>query len=103
MINLTPVINAVIVLLAALVTAFAVPWIRAQTTAAQRRELAVWIRIAVAAAEQLYEGSGRGVEKKQYVLDFLARKGFAVDIDIVTTLLEAAVQQLNSAVGLTIE
>lgn len=99
MIDLTPIINAAIVLLAALITAFVVPWIRTQTTAAQRQELAAWARIAVSAAEQLY-GPGRGAEKKQYVLDFLTRKGFTVDADIVITLLEAAVQQLNSAAGL---
>jgi DUF1365 family protein len=55
-----------------------------------------WVKTAVKAAEQLYKGSGRGEEKKQYVLDFLAAKGLTMDMDIVEALLEAAVFGLNA-------
>ena len=71
MIDITPIINAVIALLAAGVSVFLIPWIKSKTTDAQRKELLEWVKIGVAAAEQLYEGQGRGEEKKQYVLDFL--------------------------------
>ena len=46
---------------------------------AQRKELLEWVKIGVAAAEQLYKGQGRGEEKKKYVLEFLASMGFTVD------------------------
>ena len=47
------------------------------------------------AAEQLYEGQGRGEEKKKYVLEFLASMGFTVDEEAVNAAIEAAVNQLN--------
>ena len=86
MIDITPVINAVIALLAAGVSVFLIPWIKSKTTDAQRK---------VAAAEQLYKGQGRGEEKKKYVLEFLASMGFTVDEEAINAAIEAAVNQLN--------
>ena len=65
-------------------------------------EFPAWVKIGVAAAEQLYKGAGRGEEKKQYVIDFLKQKGFKVDEESVINAIEAAVKQLNTE-GLTIE
>lgn len=56
MIDITPIVNAVIALLAAGVSVFLIPWIKSKTTDAQRKELLEWVKIAVAAAEQLYNG-----------------------------------------------
>lgn len=94
MIDITPIVNAVIALLAAGVSVFLIPWIKSKTTDEQRKELLEWVKIGVAAAEQLYEGQGRGEEKK-YVLEFLASMGFTVDEEAVNAAIEAAVNQLN--------
>ena len=102
MIDITPIVNAVIALLAAGVSVFLIPWIKSKTTDEQRKELLEWVKIGVAAAEQLYEGQGRGEEKKQYVLDFLKQKGYKVDEESVVNAIEAIVKQLNTE-GLTIE
>lgn len=101
-IDITPIVNAVIALAAAAVSVFLIPWIKSKTTDAQRKELVEWVKIGVAAAEQLYKGQGRGEEKKQYVLDFLKSKGFTVDEESVVNAIEAIVKQLNTE-GLTIE
>lgn len=102
MIDITPIVNAVIALLAAGVSVFLIPWLKSQTTEAQRKEMTAWVKIGVAAAEQLYKGAGRGEEKKKYVLEFLASMGFTVDEEAVNAAIEAAVKQLNTE-GLTIE
>ena len=52
--DITPVVNAVIALIAAAVTAFVIPWVKSKTTAAQREEINSWVKIAVTAAEQIY-------------------------------------------------
>lgn len=96
MIDVTTIINALIALIAAVVTVFVVPWIKSKTTSQQREELVAWVKIAVSAAEQIYKGDKRGNEKKQYVLDFLAQNGFIVDEDYINAAIEAAVKQLNS-------
>ena len=98
MIDLTPVFNAIIALATALATAFLIPWIRSRMTSEQREELLAWVDIAVAAAEQLFIGSGRGDEKKEYVLRFLATHGYQAHLDSIDTMIEAAVKHLKEKV-----
>ncbi len=85
-IDLTPVFEAVIALIAALVTYKLIPWIRSKTTAQQQANLEAAARMLVFAAEQIY-GVGKGGEKFRYVQDELARRGFDVDVNAI----EAAV------------
>lgn len=94
-IDITPIIQAVITLLAAIVSAFLIPWIKQKASAAQLEQLETWTRIAVAAAEQLYT-SLDGEKKKAYVLDFLAGKGYRVSSDDVENAIEAAVLELHN-------
>lgn len=98
MVDITPIVNAVIALIAAIISAFLIPWIKANTTEQQRQTILELIKIAVAAAEQIYEGEGRGEEKKQYVLNFLTSKGIAVDDEAINAAIESYVQQINSGV-----
>mgnify|MGYP005767725417 CR=1 FL=1 len=95
-IDLTPIINAVIMLITVIITAFLIPWIKSKTTESQQCSMISWARIAVAAAEQIFTGDGRGEEKKQYVQNFLEEHGFKIDEASVSNLIEAAVQELKS-------
>ena len=44
--------------------------------------------------DRLYTGSGRGAEKKAYVVEFLNSKGFKIDAETLDKLIEAAVFNL---------
>ena len=101
-IDITPIVNAALALIGAGVSVFLIPWLKKQTTEAQRKELTARVKIGVAAAEQLYVGQGRGEEKKQYVLEFLKSKGFDLNEESVNNAIEAAVKQLNTE-GLLID
>ena len=48
----TPIIEAAIALLAAIITYFVVPFIKSKTTEAQQQKLEYWIKAAVRYAEQ---------------------------------------------------
>lgn len=93
--DITFVIEALIALVSAIITAFVVPYIKSRTTAAQQEQLQGWVKIAVAAAEQIYTGSGRGSEKKAYVVEWLTERGLTVDTDKVDALIESAVYELS--------
>lgn len=95
MTDLTPIVNAVIALIAAIITTFLIPWIKSKIDAAKLAQIVEWVGIAVRAAEQIYNESGMGEKKKQYVLDFLASKGFTLDPDSINAMIEAAVKDLN--------
>ena len=91
MVDLTPIVESIITLAVALVTAFLIPYIKTKISEEKYAEIQTWVTVAVEAAEMIYVGTGRGAEKKQYVLEFLAKKGYSLDIDSLEALIEAAV------------
>ena len=95
-VDITAIIEAVFALAAVVVTTVLIPYIKSRTTAQQQAELAGWVKIAVEAAEQIYTGSGRGAEKKAYVLEWLTGHGITVDADKLDALIEAAVYALKA-------
>ncbi len=94
--DITPIVQAVFALVAAIITAIVIPWIKSKTTKEQQEEIKQWVKIAVAAAEQIFVGQGRGEEKKQWVLEFLSKYNLKVDLDAIDALIEAAVWELNN-------
>ena len=94
MIDITPILEAVATLAVALITTFVVPYIKSKTTLEQQTQINAWVRIAVTAAEQVYEGPGQGDKKKAYVLTWLAGHGISVDEDKLDAMIEAAVYEL---------
>lgn len=95
MYDITPIIEAVVTLIAVVITAVIIPYIKSKTTAQEQSEIKEWVTIAVSAAEQIYKGSGRGEEKKKYVLEWLNEHNITVDMEKIDALIEAAVYQLN--------
>lgn len=88
MIDLTTLFNALIALMAAVITAFVIPWIKATTTVQQRKLLESIVKTLVFAAEQLY-GAGKGEEKLQYVVQWLTEHGYTVDTDMIEATVKA--------------
>ena len=97
-INLTPIFQAVIVLIATLITYKLVPWIKSKTTAQQQANLLAIVKTLVFAAEQIY-GANSGAEKMQYVKERLLEKGYDVDIPTI----EGAVAQYINFVPVHLE
>lgn len=98
MIDITAIIEAVLAVVAISITTVVIPYVKAKTTVQEQQEVNQWVKIAVAAAEQIYIGNGRGVEKKKYVLDWLEKRNITVDMNHIDTLIEAAVYELNKGV-----
>lgn len=94
--NITPIIESIFTLIAAIIAVAAVPYIRSKTTATQQAEIAAWVKIAVTAAEQIYNEAGKGKAKKAYVEEWLAAHGVTVDADKIDAMIEAAVFELKN-------
>ena len=92
--DITTIIEALAALIAAVISSFVIPWIKSKTSVAQFETIKLWAEAAVEAAEQIYTGSGRGAEKKAYVVEFLNSKGFKIDAETLDKLIEAAVFNL---------
>jgi antirestriction protein ArdC len=94
-IDLTPIMNAAAALIAAVLGAFVIPYVNAKTTTQQQKTIQTWVQVAVTAAEQIYQASGSGAEKKAYVLQWLQARGVTVDEAQLNALVEAAVYHLT--------
>lgn len=78
MIDLTTIINAVIALLAAIITYKVIPWIKAKTTNEQQAMLRAAVKTLVYAAEQIY-GAGKGEDKLDFVVRQLEKQGYTAN------------------------
>ncbi len=88
-------IVAVLTLVISLITAFLIPYLKTKVSGEQLETIKFWVNIAVEAAEMIYVGTGRGQEKKEYVVQFLNSKGFTLNVAEIENLIEAAVMELK--------
>ena len=102
MVDLTKIIEIVIALISALLTAFVIPWIKSKTdinngavSENQAAMIRLAIKTAVTAAEQIYN-SDEGKQKKEYVVDLLRQQGINVDMPSIDAAIEAAVLELHN-------
>lgn len=93
-IDYTDLIQAIITLVAVLITSFLVPYLKEKLSKEKYEKLKNWVSVAVSAAEQLY-GSKTGQQKKEYVIGFLNSKGISFDVDEVENLIESEVYKLT--------
>lgn len=77
-IDLTPIINAAIALIAAIIAKKLIPWIDARTTNEQKVMMRAAVKTLVFAAEQIY-GAGGGSEKMDFVVNQLNKQGYTAD------------------------
>lgn len=97
-IDLTQIVIYIIGLVFSLVSVFLIPYIKTKLSAEQFKKLQSYAKIAVEAAEMIYKGPGRGEEKKLYVQNYLAEKGYNIDLTEVENAIEAAVLEMNKAI-----
>lgn len=88
-------LKALIMVLGVIVTYKVIPWLKAKTTAEQRKEAEYWIKIAVQVAEQIYRDKGQGLLKKEYVLEWLNKNGINITLGQADMLIDLIVQQFN--------
>lgn len=103
MIDLTPIMEALISLAATAITVVVIPLIVNKYGSAKLEKAKSWAEIGVKAAEQIYNGPGMGKQKKQYVLEFLRQHGYTVDFGELEAYIESAVNDMKSSQAIMIE
>lgn len=88
-------LKLLIMVLGAVVTYKLIPWIKAKTTAEQRKEAEYWIKVAVQIAEQIYKVKGQGMLKKDYVLEWLNKNCIKITAGQADILIDLVVKEFN--------
>lgn len=93
------ILKIVISICAALITVYAVPYLKTLKDDKRYAQLLEMIGVAVRAAEQTIKGAGKGVEKKKEVENiiyaWLMEKGIEITPEQINQLIECAVYQLK--------
>ena len=97
-IDLTQIILAVITLIGGIIARYLIPWIKGKLNDQQSETLNGMIRVAVFAAEQIFN-STEGKAKKEYVRKLLADNGWDIDSALVDAAIEAMVKELRIEMG----
>lgn len=92
-IDLTSLLQALIGLLSAFITAKLIPWLKAKTTAQNAEITTALIKTLVFAAEQIFK-TDQGSEKLEYVKQELESRGIVID----DAAIEAAVCELKISI-----
>lgn len=96
MINLTPLLEAIIALLAAVITMYLIPWLREKFSAEQLGKARMWVEVGVYAAEKAY-GAGNGDGKLKYVEELLKSKGIRLDTAALMAMVDAEIKKMEQA------
>ena len=94
--DITQIAVGLISLLATVLTMMVIPWLQAKVGTAKWERMILIIKVAVKAAEQLYQGSGKGEEKKAFVIAWLAERNIRFDEEAIAAAIEAAVFELKN-------
>lgn len=104
LVNITPIILAVIALCTVLLTSFIIPKLKAKHPQEEidkaLDQLEVYKNVAMLACrmvEQLYPGMAQTKfnEARNFMIDYLTKAGIEIDEDQVTAAIESAVLEIN--------
>ena len=93
--DITGILKIIIELVAAVIGVFLIPYIKTKCSQEQINYAVGWIKIAVAAAEQIFS-SEAGKTKKHYVEKFIEGKGIKMDKADLNNAIESAVLELHN-------
>ncbi len=96
MIDLTPLVEALVKLAATAVTVFLIPWLIARYGNEKLEKARKWVEIAVYAAEKIY-GAGHGDQKLAYAEQVLAEHKIKLDLQTIKTMVDAEIKKMEQA------
>lgn len=94
--DITEIVTVLIRLCIVTATAVLIPLVKSRVGRDKLDASLKWVKIAVAAAEQLYDAAD-GQKKKAYVMRCLEERGIVLCEEDVDTAIEAAVLELHNA------
>lgn len=97
--KLFEIVLMLIPILVAIITSFVIPFIKEKIGSEKLAKYEYWASLAVKAAEMMWAESGKGADKKQYVVDFLNnmfnKNKVVITEQQIEILVEAAVKQMK--------
>lgn len=96
MLDITPLVEALLALATTAITLFFIPWLRERYGNETLEKAKNWVQIAVYAAEKIY-GAGNGDQKLEYVEHLLAQHKIKFDTVTLKAMVDAEIKKMEQA------
>lgn len=96
MLDLTPLVEALLALATTAITIFFIPWLRERYGNETLEKARNWVQIAVYAAEKVY-GAGNGEQKLAYAEQMLAKHKIKLDTDTLMAMVDAEIKKMEQS------
>ena len=98
------VLEVVLTLAVAVITGVVVPYIRSKIETDKLSKLDYYIKLGIRSAEQIFDGDGKGEEKKKYVVNYITEiinRNLKLDItpEELDTIIEGMVNNVKYPYG----
>lgn len=98
------VLEVVLTLAVAVITGVVVPYIRSKIETDKLSKLDYYIKLGIRSAEQIFDGDGKGEEKKKYVVNYITEiinRNLKIDItpEELDTIIEGMVNNVKYPYG----
>ena len=98
------VLEVVLTLAVAIITGVVVPYIRSKIETDKLSKLDYYVKLGIRSAEQIFDGDGKGEEKKKYVVNYITEiinRNLKIDItpDELDTIIEGMVNNVKHPYG----
>lgn len=98
------VLEVVLTLAVAVITGVVVPYIRSKIETDKLAKLDYYVKLGIRSAEQIFDGDGKGEEKKKYVVNYITEiinRNLKIDItpEELDTIIEGMVNNVKYPYG----
>lgn len=89
------ILNLVLVIISILISRYLVPWLKEKYTSEKLNNIYNKVSKAVQAAQKIYNESGQGPLRKEYVITYLKKMNINITDSELDVLIESAVEMLD--------
>jgi len=98
------VLEVVLTLAVAVITGVVVPYVRSKIETDKLSKLDYYVKLGIRSAEQIFDGDGKGEEKKKYVVNYITEiinRNLKIDItpEELDTIIEGMVNNVKHPYG----
>lgn len=88
-------LKSLLLVMSVFVVPYLQKYLKQNTTKEQRENALFWIKFVTPIAEELIKGKGKGLEKKEFVLDWLEKNNIKLTAEQLNTLIDMVVKEYN--------
>lgn len=89
------ILKLLLLIMSVVVVPYVQKYLKQNTTKEQRENALFWIKFVTPIAEELIKGRGKGLEKKEFVLNWIEKNNIKLSAEQLNALIDMVVKEYN--------